>query len=448
MGLIRAALSAATGVLADSWKDYFYCDSLDANTLVAKGKRRTSASSSNHGSDNIITNGSVIVVNEGQAMIIVDQGAVVDFCGDPGEYTYDTSTEPSFSFGSFGESIKQMFEAAGGRFYFGGDAAHDQRIYYFNIKEITGNKYGTANPVPFRVVDNNINLDIDISVRCNGEYSYKIVNPLLFYKNVCGNVEAPYTRDKIDSQLKSELLTALQPAFARISGMGIRYSAVPGHTTEMANALNEELSASWSEKRGIQIAAFGVNSITASEEDEKMIKELQRNATMRDVSMRDAMLAGAQADAMRAAASNESGAAIGFMGMNMAQSAGVSAQAQYAQAPGQAAPTQYPTAANGGFAQPAAAAPAADAWTCPSCGHENDGKFCTECGTAKPVPSEPEGWDCPSCGTHNDGKFCTECGTAKPAPAPEPAGWDCPQCGAHNDGKFCTEGGSPAPAAE
>ena len=366
MGLIRAAVGATKGVLADSWKEMIYCDAIPADVLVVKGQKRVSGRSSNrYGDDNIITNGSRVVVNEGQAMIIVDQGAVVDFCGDPGEYTYDVSTEPSFNFGNIGQSIAETFKQIGGRFAFGGDTGHDQRVYYFNTKEIIGNKYGTASPVPFRVVDQNIGLDVDISVRCNGEYSYKIVNPLLFYKNVCGNVEQPYSRSQIDSQLKSELLTALQPAFAKISAMGIRYSAGPAHTQELADALNDELDNKWRDLRGIEVASFGVNSITASPEDEKMIKDLQRSATLRNTDMRQAVMADATAEAMKTAAGNEAGAMNGFLGMNMAGMAGGAAMANQP-AQGGSYPNQYAVAQGGGFA----AAPAAGTWTCPKCGHK------------------------------------------------------------------------------
>lgn len=270
MGLLKAGMGAVGGVLADSWRDYFYCDSLDADTLVTKGRKRISTqgrSSNTRSEDNIISNGSVIAVNEGQYMVVVEQGAVVEACGEPGEFVFDSSTEPSLLFGG-GQTVRERilasFERAGTRVSFGGDTGKDQRVYFFNAKEIVGNKYGTAAPVPFRVVDRNIGLDVDISVRCNGEYSYRIVDPLMFYKNVCGNVEEPFARSRIDSQLKSELLTALQPAFARISEMGIRYSAVPAHTAELAQTLNEELSNSWSQTRGIEIAAFGMNSIVAS----------------------------------------------------------------------------------------------------------------------------------------------------------------------------------------
>ena len=268
MGLIQAALGAAGGVLADQWKEYFYCEALPANVMAVKGQKRVSGRSSNtRGSDNIITSGSVIAVADGQCMMIVEQGKVVELCAETGDYVYDASTEPSIFSGSLGQGIKDVFASIGKRFTFGGEAPKDQRVYYFNTKELIGNKYGTPSPVPFRVVDQRAGIDLDISVRCFGEYSYHICNPLLFYTNVCGNVSEAYVRETLDGQLKSELLTALQPAFARISDMGIRYSALPGHTMELADALNEVLSAKWRETRGIELVSVGVSSIKASEED-------------------------------------------------------------------------------------------------------------------------------------------------------------------------------------
>lgn len=443
MGLIKAIVSAAGGVAADQWKEYFYCDSLDTDVLVTKGKKRTSKRSggNNKGEDNIISNGSVIAVNEGQCMIIVDQGKVVEFCAEAGEFTYDTSTEPSLFYGNLGENVKKTFANIGKRFTFAGDTAKDQRIYFFNTKEIMGNKYGTANPVPFRVVDQNIGLDIDISIRCNGEYSYKITDPLLFYTNVCGNVTEDYERSEIDSQLKAELMTALQPAFAKISAMGIRYSAVPAHTMELADALNEVLSAKWAGLRGIEIVSFGINAMKASEEDEAMIKELQKSAVLRNPNMAAATLAGAQAEAMKSAAANTStGPMMAFAGMNMAaQAGGMNAQQLFQMgqqaSPAPAAPTP-------------AAAPAGDAsekagWTC-SCGHTgNTGKFCSECGSPMPAP-KAEGWTC-SCGKVNKGKFCSECGAKKPAGEPL---YKCDKCGwepedPKNPPKFCPECGDP-----
>ncbi len=431
MGLIKAALSAAGSVLADQWKEYFYCETLPTDVIVVKGSKRTSGRGSNNGSDNIISNGSVIAVADGQCMIIVDQGKVVDICAEPGEYTYDLSSEPSLFYGSLSETIPAVFKQIGKRFTFGGEIPKDQRVYYFNTKELVGNKYGTPSPVPFRVVDKNIGLDVDISIRCFGEYSYRVTNPILFYTNVCGNVTTAYKRDQIDSQLKSELLTALQPAFAKISDMGIRYSALPGHTSEMADALNDVLSKKWAELRGVEIVSFGVSSVKASEEDEQMIKELQKAAVMANPNMAAANLASAQADAMRDAANNASGAAVGFMGMNMAQSAGgMNAQNLFQMGAQQTAGA-------------AAAAPAEEGWTC-SCGKTgNTGKFCAECGS--PKPADPAGWTCGKCGAVNKGKFCAECGAPKPAGAPL---YKCDKCGWEpedpaNPPKFCPQCGDP-----
>lgn len=402
MGLLQAGIGALSGVLADQWREYFYCEGMPENVLAVKGVKRTSGRSSNYkGEDNIISNGSIIAVNEGQCMMIVEQGAIVEFCAEPGEFVWDSSTEPSIFYGGLGNGIKATWEQLKKRFTLGGDTGKDQRVYYFNTKELIGNKYGTANPVPFRVVDRNVGLDMDIGIRCFGEYSYRMSDPMLFYKNVCGNIASEYTRDRIDSQLKTELLTALQPAFAKISEMGIRYSALPGHTTELASVLNDVLSEQWKKLRGVEVVSVGVSSITANEEDEKMIKELQRNAAFRDPKMAGAHLVGAQAAAMQAAAANENaGAFMGFAGMNMAQNAAGNVQGLFQMGQQQAAPAP---------AAPAAPeAPAAGAWTC-ACGAVNTGKFCSECGAKKPSDE----WTC-ACGAVNKGKFCSECGAKRP----------------------------------
>ena len=428
MGLIKAAIGSVGGVLADQWKEYFYCEAISTDILAVKGQKRVSGRSSNtKASENIISNGSVIAVADGQCMMIVEQGKVVDVCAEPGEYVYDSSTEPSIFSGPLGKGIVDIFKTVGKRFTFGGEPPKDQRVYYFNIKELIGNKYGTPSPVPFRVVDQRAGIDIDISIRCFGEYSYKLVNPLLFYTNVCGNVTQAYSREELDSQLKSELLTALQPAFARISAMGVRYSALPGHTAELAKALKEELSAQWSEFRGIEIQRIGVSSVKASEEDEQMIKELQRNAAFMDPTRAAAHLVGAQGAAMQAAASNSAGAMTGFMGMGMAQGmGGINAQNLFAM--GQQQP-QQPAAPAGG-------------WTC-TCGATVNGNFCPQCGSKKPEPKPAAGnWKC-ACGATVRGNFCPECGTKRPAATAD--GWVC-SCGAVNKGKFCAECGAKKPA--
>ena len=430
MGLIKAIAGAAGGVMADQWKEYFYCEAMPANILATKGHKKVTGRSSNYkGDENIITNGSMIAVADGQCMLIVEQGKVVEVCAEPGEFLYDSSTEPSIFSGKLGDGIGDVFRNIGKRFTFGGEAPKDQRVYYFNTKELVGNKYGTASPVPFRVVDQRAAIDIDVGIRCFGEYSYHIANPLLFYTNVCGNVSEDYDRSNLDSQLKTELLTALQPAFAKISEMGIRYSALPGHTVELADALNEALSAKWRDLRGIEVVSFGVSSVTANEEDEKMIKEMQRNAAFMDPTRAAAHLAGATGDAMKTAAANPNGAVGAFMGMGMA---GGMAGAQMG--------TLYQ---QGAQQQAAQAAPAAAGWTC-SCGQTgNTGKFCANCGSKKPEP-KPAGdsWKC-ACGATATGKFCPECGSPKPAVADD--GWTC-ACGAVNKGKFCSACGAKKPA--
>ncbi|MCR4720351.1 MAG: SPFH domain-containing protein [Lachnospiraceae bacterium] len=400
MGLIKAALGAAGGVLADQWKEFFYCEAIDKDILVVKGQKMIGSRSSNtKGSDNIISNGSGICVADGQCMIIVDQGKVVEFCAEPGEFTYDTSSEPSIFAGSLGKSIIDSFKAFGKRFTYGGDTGKDQRVYYFNTKEIIDNKVGTPSPVPFRVVDTNIGLDIDIRMRCNAVYSYKITDPLLFYTNVCGNVTNTYDRSEIDAQLKSELLAALQPAFSKISDQGIRYSSIAGHTLELEKALREVLVEKWTNNRGITLHTFNINSINADPQDEEMIRQAQRNAIYRDPTMAAATLVGAQSQAMQDAAKNSAGAMTGFMGMGMAaQAGGMNAQNLFAMGQQQQA------------AAPAApAAPAAGSWTC-GCGTVNTGKFCSNCGTPAPAPAG--NWTC-KCGTVNTGKFCSNCGSPR-----------------------------------
>ena len=391
MGLIKAAVKSATGVLGDQWKEYFYCEALSADVLATKGVKR-----GRHGSDNIISSGSVIAVADGQCMMIVEQGQVVELCAEPGEFVFDASTEPSIFNGPLGEGLTVMFQQMCKRFTFGGVAPKDQRIYYFNTKELPGNKYGTPNPIPFRVVDQRAGIDIDVSVRCFGEYSYRITNPMLFYTNVCGNVSGEYTREALDSQLKSEFLTALQPAFARISEQGIRYSALPGRTEELAAAMREALSAKWRDFRGIEVVQVGVNSVTANPEDEAMLKEMQRNAAFMDPARAAAHLVGAQGDAMKNAAANPGGAAAAFMGMNMAgQAGGFNAAALYQMGQQQSAP----------------AAPA-QGWTC-ACGSVNQGKFCPQCGARKPAGAVQ--YRCDKCGWtvlqgQQPPRFCPECG--------------------------------------
>lgn len=429
MGLIKAGIGALGGTLADQWKEFFYCDSMDKDVLVTKGQKRTTSRSSNtKGSDNIISNGSGIAVADGQCMMIVEQGKVVEFCAEPGEYTYDTSSEPTIFSGSFGDSLKKTFALIGKRFTYGGDTAKDQRVYYFNTKELIDNKFGTPNPIPFRVVDSKIGLDIDVSIRCSGVYSYKISDPMLFYTRVCGNVESEYTRSDIDGQLKTEFVSALQPAFGSLSELEMRPNQIVTHTTELESAMNKVLSEKWGELRGLQIVSIALGSVTLPEEDAELIKQAQRAAIMRDPTMAAAALVGAQADAMKTAAGNSAGAMTGFMGMGMAMNAGGGMNAQNLFAMGRQNAQNQQTPASSG-----------SKWRCSKCGTEATGNFCPECGS--PKPSE-EGWTC-KCGAVNKGKFCSQCGAPKPAGAPL---YRCDKCGwtpedPHNPPKFCPECG-------
>ena len=429
MGLIKAGMGALGGTLADQWKEYFYCEAMEKEVMVTKGRKRTSSRSSNtKGSDNIISNGSVIAVADGQCMIIVEQGKVVEVCAEPGEFKYDTSTEPSIFTGSLGTGIKETFRTIGKRFAFGGGTGKDQRVYYFNTKELVDNKFGTPNPIPFRVVNSKIGLDVDVSVRCSGIYSYKIADPILFYTNVCGNVEREYTRDELDSQLKTEFISALQPAFGRLSDLELRPNQIVSHNTELEDAMNAALSKKWGELRGLKVVSIALGSVTLPEEDAEMIKQLQRTAVLQNPNMAGATLAGAQADAMKAAASNQSGAMTGFMGMGMAMNAGgINAQNLFAMGQQQAA--QQPVQSQ---------APQTGVWKC-SCGATASGKFCQECGSPKPAA---DGWTC-SCGAVNKGRFCQNCGAKKPEGAPlyrcDKCGWQ-PEDPAHPP-KFCPECG-------
>ena len=427
MGLIKAAMGAVGGVLADQWREFFYCDALDQDVLVVKGEKRISGRSSNtKGNDNIISNGSGIAVADGQCMIIVEQGKIVEVCAEPGQFTYDSSTEPSIFAGNLGKGIADTFRTIGKRFTYGGDTGKDQRVYYFNVKEIMDNKFGTPNPIPFRVVDSRLGLDVDVSIRCSGVYSYMIADPLLFYTKVCGNVEQAYTREEIEKQLKTEFISALQPAFGKLSELELRPNQIVSHNTELEEAMNFALSTKWCKLRGLKVVSIALGSVSLPPEDAEMIKQLQRTAVLQNPNMAGATLAGAQADAMRTAAGNAAGAMNGFVGMGMAMNAGgMNAQNLFAMGQQQAA-------------APAPSAASSGSWKC-SCGAVSTGKFCPECGAPKPAN---DGWTC-ACGTLNKGKFCQNCGAKKPEGTPvyrcDKCGWE-PEDPAHPP-KFCPECG-------
>lgn len=425
MGLIKAAVGALSGTLADQWKEYFYCESLSKDVLVARGKKQiTSRSSNTKGNDNIISNGSGIAVADGQCMIIVEHGEIIEFCAETGMYTYDSSTEPSIFTGSFGEGIKNIFRTTGSRFTFGGDPGKDQRVYYFNTKEIIDNKFGTANPFMFRVVNSRAHMDRTVSVRCNGVYSYKITDPITFYKELCGNIKEEFTREEIDNQLKTDFISALQPAFAKLSTLELRPSEIPAHSMELEDAMAAALHERWEVKRGISLVSVSMNPITLTDEDLKKVQQIEDAAAFGESpNMMAGRIGDSMASSMEAAANNPNGAMMGFMGMNMAMQNGMGTVGNLYQQ-GQQMPQ---------------AAPAQDSWKC-SCGATVSGNFCTQCGSKKPEPAAA--WKCPKCGAMMTGNFCTVCGAKKP----EADNWTC-SCGTVNTGNFCTNCGSKKPAA-
>ena len=367
-------------------------------------------------------------------MIIVEQGKVVEFCAEPGEFTYDSSTEPSIFAGKFGKSLVDTFKAIGKRFTYGGDTGKDQRVYYFNTKDILDNKFGTPSPIIFEVVNKRLGMSKTVNVKCNGTYTYSITNPILFYTKLAGNVSTEYRRDQLDAQLKADFIDALQPAFAELTELELRPAQIPAHTKELKEAINHAMQTEWTERRGITVQSIAIGPIALAPEDMKKISELEDSMTLgSNPFMMAGRMTDATAEAMNTAAANAAGAMNGFIGMNMAGGMGMgggfnSAQSFYHMGMQQMQQQQQPQMA---------AQPSADTWNC-ACGKTVSGKFCPECGAKKPEQTSKDAWKC-ACGALATGKFCPECGAKKPAD-----GWTC-SCGAVNQGKFCSECGSRKP---
>lgn len=324
MGLIKALVNSVGGTLGDQWKEYFYCDSLAQNVLMCKGQKQQTQRGTNYrGESNIISNGSVIAVNEGQCAVIVEDGKIVELTCEPGRFVYDTSSEPSIFAGQFGQSLKDTFKQIGKRFTFGGSTGKDQRVYFINIKPIENNLFGTYTPIPFRFVDKNVGADIDLHVRCRGRFSYTIDNPIVFYTRIAANVQDYFTSDQLLDQLRAELVTYLQAAFAPISSRGVRPSDLLGETIELVDEMNKLLKEKWLEMRGLKIFSIAFESISVPDDEQKILTKLQETKVFTNSQMAAANFAQAQADALRAAASNENaGAFMAFAGMNMANATG------------------------------------------------------------------------------------------------------------------------------
>ena len=439
MGLIKAVLNSAGGVLADQWVDFFTCDAMPPEVLLRPGTRPQQARSRNvKHSENIISNGSKINVADGQCMLIVENGRIADFCAEPGQYTYNNTIAPSLLGGGL-KDLKPSFQQIGRRFLAGGAPTDQQKIYFVNTKEIIGNKIGWGN-IPFRDSE----FQMTVRVHGFGQYSFKITNPLLFYANIVGNNEGEYRRDDLTGMMKSEVISALQPALGRIAQQQIAYDMLINYPREIGAALNAEMSAEWAERRGIEVVSLAMESVTVDDQSAKKIEQLQEARALSNPVMAAGRLVAGQATAMEQASANEGGAIGAFMGMGMAQNAGGMNAAGLFQMGGaqQGGVPQSPAMPNQPAQSPppapAATAAATDRWTCVCGNADNPGKFCTECGT--PRPEAPAVWTCSACGhAGNSGRFCMECGARKAAGCLA-CGWTAPD--ANNNPKFCPECGT------
>ena len=375
MGLIQAFKGSVSGEIANQWKELFVSDSMSADTLVKRAEHKVSGRSSNtKGDADVITKGSAIIVNEGQCALLVDSGKIIDVAAEAGAYEWEENGSASIFAGDFGDIFKEF----GRRFTFGGEKPVQQRVYFVNTKDIVGLKFGTPSPIPFRILDNNVGLDMDTTLKCNGNYSMRVSDPTQLYVSLAGNVKDEYTIEDIQDQLRATFIAALQPALGKLTNLGVRPSAIPSYTKEMSEAMGEELNSDWTNKYGLAITSVQILTTVIPDEDAATLKELQKTGAFRNQSMAGAALIGAQAEAMKNAASNPNGAMMGFMGMNMAmQAGGANAQDLLNAGAATAGTNQMAGAANGGAA-------AGNRWFCPNCGNENFGNFCVNCGTKRP----------------------------------------------------------------
>ncbi len=420
MGLIRAITAAAAGVAADQWREFFTCDSLSNDVLVAKGSMQTEGRGffrRNKASTDIITSGSVINVNEGQVALIVDNGKIVEFCAEPGKFKWDASSEPSLFGGSFFEGMVDSFKKVGYRFTFGGDLGSQQRVYYVNTKEIMGNRFGTTTPMAY----DDPYYRTALYIRYFGQYSFKITDPVLFFSSIAGNIADVYTRETLVATCTDEFMTALDTALAMCASDGVKFSQLPTKQREIARYMSETLDSEWGMSRGLEVASVALAKVTPDDKSRERIEEFDSNVMHADPTAMTGGFAYAQMKAMKDAAANDAGAMNGFVGFGMAQNVmgGANTQATLLENAKKMAEDKKE---NKGEKR-----------LCPECGAAVDGKFCPECGAKYEVPTD---WTCPTCGKTCSGKFCPECGAKKPE------GYTC-ACGytSNTPIKFCPECG-------
>lgn len=409
MSIITAITNATKGTLADQYKEIVSSGQMGMGTLVKKGVFKRTRRSSNKGGSNVITDGSAIIVGEGECMLLVENGEVVDFCNEPGQYVYRNDLAPSM-LTSGQEGLKKSLNTVKNRIIAGGQVDNYQKVYYVNTKEIMGNKFGVGG-VPFRDGE----FDFTIKINAYGLYSYKITDPLSFFVNVTGSVNKAFTRDKIDNQFKSEVQSSFQPALGRLALNKIAYDKIPLFTKELTNELNLELKEEWVNKRGLSVESFSISSITPDESSFSKIEEFQSSRIYTSKNMLGARLGTAQADAIINASKNEAGAINSFLGMGMAnQYMGGSLNIDKLLDNNEQDLEREDLL-----------------WVC-SCGHSNKGKFCSNCGEREKLKD----WKC-TCGQVNEGNFCINCGKSQE----DNVFWKC-SCGEVNEGKFCSQCGN------
>lgn len=427
MGIIKAVGSAISGALADTWLEVFEADDMGDQVVFTKGVRIRQGQNTK-GTADTVSNGSIIHVYPNQFMMLVDGGKVVDYTAEEGYYKVDNSSLPSLFNGQFKDSLKESFQ----RIKYGGSTPTKQKVYFINLQEIKGIKFGTRNPVNY--FDNFYNAELFL--RAHGTYSIKVTDPLKFYAEAIPKNDDHVDISEINEQYLNEFLEALQSALNQMSSDGIRISHVTSKSRELGKYMSTVLDEEWNQTRGMEIQSVGIASVSYDDESKELINMRNQGAMLSDATIREGFVQGNIAQGLKAAGSNANGAMAGFMGMGMgmqgagsfmgaaSQTNAMQMQMQNQQAQ-QAAPTQ-------------AAAPAANSWTC-ACGTTNTGKFCAECGQPKPAPAASGQWTC-SCGTVNTGKFCAECGQ----PRPVSDEWTC-SCGTINKGKFCSNCGNKRP---
>ncbi|MBE5987062.1 membrane protease subunit (stomatin/prohibitin family) [Lacrimispora xylanisolvens] len=389
MGIVKALTSAIGGSLADQWLEVIEAGDMGDQTLFTSGVKVRKGSNTK-GTDNTVSDGSVIHVYPNQFMLLVDGGKVIDYTGEPGYFTVKNSSMPSLFNGQLKEAVSESFD----RIRFGGQTPTAQKVYFINLQEIKGIKFGTPNPINY--FDQFYNAELFL--RAHGTYSIKVTDPILFYAEAVPKNADHIEVEDINGQYLSEFLEALQSSINQMSADGIRISYVASKGRELGQYMADVLDDQWRVGRGIEIQSVGIASISYDEESKSLIQMRNQGAMLSDPGIREGYVQGAAARGIEAAGSNANGSLAGFMGMGM----GMNTAGGFMGAASAANANQMQ------MNQAAKNAGAQETWTC-SCGSVNTGKFCPDCGSKK-----PEGpWTC-GCGAVNTGKFCSECGKPRP----------------------------------